>query len=142
MIPQPKNIWLNLPVSNVRKSREFYKAIGFRPHPMHEGNEELGSFLIGEHDFVLMLFGEDTFKTFTDNEIADTHKGTEVLINVDAASPEEVDAFADRVRAAGGKIYAQPGESQGWMYAFGFCDPDGHRWSVLHMDMSKMPENN
>jgi uncharacterized protein YndB with AHSA1/START domain len=43
------------------------------------------------------------------------------------------------VRKAGGKIYAEPGESQGWMYAFGFEDLDGHRWSMLYMDISKMP---
>ena len=28
----------------------------------------------------------------------------------------------------------------GWMYGFGFCDIDGHRWNVLYMDMSKMPK--
>jgi hypothetical protein len=47
--------------------------------------------------------------------------------------------IAEIVRKAGGKIYAEPGESQGWMYAFGFEDLDGHRWSMLYMDISKMP---
>ena len=32
-----------------------------------------------------------------------------------------------------------PVESQGWMYACGFEDLDGHRWVMLYMDMSKMP---
>jgi predicted lactoylglutathione lyase len=61
-----------------------------------------------------------------------------VLISFDAESPAEVDEIAQKVTAAGGVIYAQPGESEGWMYACGFCDPDGHRWNPLFMDMSKM----
>ncbi|NNE77836.1 MAG: extradiol dioxygenase, partial [Pricia sp.] len=78
---------------------------------------------------------------FTQNEIADTTKGTEVLLNIDAQSRSEVDEMAQKVRNAGGKIYAHPGESQGWMYAFGFEDLDGHRWSMLYMDMDKMPKH-
>ena len=135
-----KSIWLNLPVRDIKKSKEFFKAIGFRQNPMHENAEHLGSFFIGEHNLVLMLFPEEAFKTFTANAISDTAKGTEILLNIDAQSKEEVDAMAETVRRAGGTIYAEPGESQGWMYAFGFIDLDGHRWSMLYMDMDKMPK--
>ena len=134
-----KSIWLNLPVNNVKKSKEFFKAIGFKLNPMHENTEDVASFLIGENNFVLMLFPNDVFKNFTQNEIADTKKGTEVLINIDAQSKIDVDEMATKVRIAGGRIFAEPGESQGWMYAFGFEDLDGHRWIMLYMDISKMP---
>jgi predicted lactoylglutathione lyase len=134
-----KNVWLNLPVRDVGKSKDFFKAIGFKINPMHENAKDLSSFFIGENNFVLMLFPNEVFKNFTQNEIADTKVGTEVLINIDAQSKEEVDEMAKIVRRAGGKIFAEPGESQGWMYAFGFEDLDGHRWSMLYMDMSKMP---
>jgi uncharacterized protein len=53
---QTKNIWLNLPVRDVKKSKAFFKAIGFRENPMHQNNEHLASFFIGEKDFVMMLF--------------------------------------------------------------------------------------
>jgi uncharacterized protein len=134
-----KSIWLNLPVKNVSKSREFFKAIGFRENPRHANDRNAASFFIGEHDFVLMLFPYDTFKGFIRGEIADMKKGNEVLINIDAQSREDVDKMAEKVRQAGGKIFGEPGESQGWMYAFGFEDLDGHRWSMLYMDMSKAP---
>jgi len=134
-----KNIWLNLPVTSVNESKEFFKAIGFKINPRHENAEDVASFLIGENNFVLMLFPNNIFKNFSQNEVADTTKGSEVLINIDAQSREEVDEMAKKVRAAGGKIFAEPGESQGWMYAFGFEDLDGHRWIMLHMDLSKMP---
>jgi len=109
---------------------------------MHDKAEHLASFLIGEHNFVMMLFPEKDFKGFVQNKIADTTKGTEVLLNIDAQTRAEVDEMAKTVRKAGGKIFAEPGESQGWMYAFGFEDLDGHRWSMLYMDFDKMPTAN
>ncbi len=135
-----KTIWLNLPVKNLKKSKTFFNAVGFRENPMHEKAEHLAGFLIGENNFVMMLFPEESFKSFSGNEIANTTKGTEVLINIDAQSKAEVDEMAETVRKAGGKVFAEPGESQGWMYAFGFEDLDGHRWSMLYMDMEKMPK--
>ena len=134
-----KTIWLNLPVQDVQKSRAFFKAIGFRENPMHADAGHLASFFIGQHDFVLMLFPQQAFERFAGNSTADTGKGTEMLINIDAQSREEVDAMAELVKRAGGTIYAKPGEAEGWMYAFGFADPDGHRWSMLYMDTSTMP---
>tara|TARA_R110000868_G_scaffold374258_1_gene638661 strand:- start:243 stop:656 length:414 start_codon:yes stop_codon:yes gene_type:complete len=135
-----QQVWLNLPVKDIEKSKIFFRAIGFKENPMHKNDKHLGSFFIGENKFVLMLFPEETFKTFSGNAISDTTKGNEVLINFDAESMEEVDAMAEKVRKAGGKIYAEPCESQGWMYAFGFEDLDGHRWCMLYMDMAKMPK--
>ena len=134
-----KNVWLNLPVRDVEKSKNFFKAIGFKINPMFEDAKDVASFLIGENNFVLMLFPNDVFREFVQNAVADTKKGTEVLINIDAQSKVEVNEMAKIVRKAGGRIFAEPGESQGWMYAFGFEDLDGHRWSMLYMDMSKMP---
>jgi predicted lactoylglutathione lyase len=72
--------------------------------------------------------------------VVDTGKGSEVLFSFDAESREEVDALAKKVEHAGGDIYGQPSETQGWMYGFAFADPDGHRWNMLYMDMSKMPK--
>lgn len=134
-----KSIWINLPVKNLKQSKAFFKAIGFRENPMHAEAQHLGSFFIGENDFVMMLFPEDSFANFTQNEVCDTLKGTEVLLNIDAQSKAEVDEMAQTVSKSGGKIYAEPSVSQGWMYAFGFEDLDGHRWSMLYMDMDKMP---
>ena len=135
-----KSFWLNLPVKDIKKSKTFFKNIGFRENPMHSEATHLASFFIGEKDVVMMLFPEKDFKNFTQNGIADTQKGTEVLFNIDAQSRKEVDEMAKTVRAAGGQIFAEPAESQGWMYAFGFEDPDGHRWSMLYMDLEKMPK--
>jgi predicted lactoylglutathione lyase len=134
-----KQAWLNLPVKDLEVSRRFFSDIGFRSNPMHDNNPHAASFFIGEQNFVLMLFPAKAFEGMVHTKVADTSQGHQVLINIDAESPEEVDAMAETVRKAGGKIFAEPGQAEGWMYVFGFEDPDGHRWAVLHMDMSKMP---
>ena len=48
-----------------------------------------------------------------------------------AERPEDVDATADRVRAAGGTVTKEPADAEFFegrsMY---FCDPEGHCWEV------------
>jgi len=135
-----KEFWVNLPVKDVKRSRDFFTEIGFTLNQRYGNSDESASFLIGDKNVVLMLFSEPIFKGFTSNEISDTRRASEVLFSIDAETREEVDALAKRVKDAGGKIFGGPGEKQGWMYGFGFTDPDGHRWNVLYMDMSKMPK--
>ncbi|WP_074727780.1 MULTISPECIES: VOC family protein [Paenibacillus] len=87
-----------------------------------------------------MLFPEPVFKNFTGNEIADPKQSSEVLFSIDAESRGEVDEIAKRAVEAGGMIFSEPAEHQGWMYGCGFADLDGHRWNALYMDMSKLRE--
>ncbi len=134
-----KQFWINLPVSDMARSKQFFTDIGFRVNPLHEHNPEIGSFYLDKNDTVMMLFSKESMEGFMANPIADTSAGNEILLNIDAESKQEVDEMAEKVRIAGGVIYAEPGESDGWMYAFGFVDPDGHRWSMLYMDMGKAP---
>ena len=135
-----KQIWLNLPVKDVAKSKLFYQQIGFQENPMHQNSALLGSFFVGENKVVLMLFPESTFEKFANTKIADTQLGTEILLNIDAETRAEVDEMAVRVKNAGGTIFSEPTQAEGWMYAMGFLDLDGHRWCMLHMDFETMPK--
>ena len=135
-----KELWINLPVKDVARSREFYKQLGFKLNPNHPVNDQMAAFLVGEKEIGLMLFAEAQFKEFSDHNIPDPGNGTSTLFSIDAESRQEVDELAEKVKEAGGSIYGEPGEKDGWMYGCGFIDPDGHRWSILFMDMSKMPQ--
>jgi len=133
-------LWINLPVKDLEKSKKFFSELGFSFNTEHGNSPVSASLVIGKN--VVMLFDENSFKGFTKTAITDTGKTNEILISMDAESKEEVDALAKKVSNAGGTIYSEPGEKDGWMYGFGFADPDGHRWNVLYMDMSKMPNHN
>lgn len=132
-----KQIWLNLPVKNVAKAKDFFWKIGFSFNEQHDTPSST-CMVVGENHFVVMLFEEILFSGFSQNDVTDTKLSSEVLISIDADSREEVDELAKKVQEAGGNIFAEPAESQGWMYGFGFADLDGHRWNVLFMDFSKL----
>ena len=135
-----KQIWLNLPVKDVLKSRVFYEQLGFTFNPRHDENDNTAQcMLVGDNNFVVMLFPEDSIKLFAKIEINDTSKTSQFLISIDAESREDLDTLTAKAAAIGGHIYSEPEEIQGWMYGSGFADLDGHRWNILFMDMSKMP---
>ena len=134
-----KEIWLNLPAKDLNKTKKFFSEIGFTLNEQ-QTNDQMVCFTVGEKAMTVLFFDEETFKGFTKNEIADTKAGTEMLISFDAESREEVDETARKVFDAGGTIFAEPSEIQGWMYGFAFADPNGHRWNQVFMDFSKLPE--
>lgn len=132
--PSPTSIWLNLPVADLPRAKAFYRAIGLRENPRHAENTHLGSFLVGEHDFVLMLFPKEVFAGYTALPVTDTTASSATLINLGADSRDAVETIAEAARNNGGLVYTEPQLVQSWMYVCGFTDPDGHRWSVLFMD--------
>jgi predicted lactoylglutathione lyase len=133
-----KELWINLPVKDLKRSKVFFTKLGFSFDDRY--NNDVGaSLVIGDKNIVVMLFTEAAFKNFTGNSIPDLKQGTEVLFSIDAESKEEVDEMAQKVVKAGGTIYAEAEDNDGWMYGFGFADLDDHRWNVLYMDSSKMP---
>lgn len=134
------DLWLNLPVKDLAASIRFYTHIGFQINPGPGNTAHSASFLVGDKKVVLMLFVQDMFTGFTQNPLVDTAKGTEVLLSIGASTRDEVDDYVIHARQAGGSVYADPGESNGFMYGCGICDPDGHRWNPLFMDMSKLPK--
>ena len=139
-----KEIWLNLPVKNIAKAKEFYEKIGFKPqenHPCQEDQPDpkMCEFSVGEKEFSLVLIEAETFKGFAQNEIPDPQTHTEILLSIGAGSRVEIDEMASRVFEAGGTIFSAPAETQGWMYGFAFTDLDGHRWNQVFMDGEKMP---
>ncbi len=134
-------VWINLPVKDINRSRAFFSDIGFTID-LNAGNPSISvTLLLGAKKVVVMLFEENVFRSFTGHPLTDTGKSSEVMISFDAESREEIDEIAAKVSAAGGTLFGKPADIQGWMYGFGFTDPDGHRWNGLHMDMSKMPKH-
>ena len=133
-----KELWLNLPVQDVRKSKEFFTRLGFTFNTQHSDTDDAACLLVGNSNVVVMLFAEPTFKNFSKQEIAPTQEVTEILLSLGAATRNEVDDMAQKVLEAGGTIFSEPAEIQGWMYGCGFADLDGHRWNVLYMDASKL----
>lgn len=134
----PTKVFINLPVKDLKKSIQFFESLGFSFNP-HFTDEKAACLVISEDSIYAMLITEPFFKTFTQKEICDAKKQTEVLIALDAQSREEVDTMVRKAVGAGGSVYMKP-QDHGWMYGHSFADLDGHQWEVLFMDESQAPQ--
>ena len=134
----PKQIFVNLPVKDLKRSMDFFSNLGFSFN-LQFTDEKAACLIINDGSIYAMLLTEPFFKNFTKKEIADAAKTTEVLIALDMDSKEKVDDMVKKAIEAGGSTYADP-QDHGWMYQHSFADPDGHQWELLYMDESKMPQ--
>lgn len=132
----PKEFWINLPVADPARSRAFFEAIGFGVDAA-TSSDRMVAMRLGEKRLAVMLFPKAHFARFAGVDAADAARSAEVMISFDAESRAEVDALPAKVTAAGGTVFAEPAEIDGWMYGAGFADPDGHRWNILHMDPAR-----
>jgi uncharacterized protein len=125
-----KQIFVNLPIKNVERTRAFFAGLGFSFNPQYSNDQAL-CMQIGENIFA-MLLAESFFKTFTKKPVADATRSTEVLVCLSCESRAEVDDLVARAIAGGGTAPNAP-QDHGFMYAHGFEDLDGHVWELVHM---------
>lgn len=124
-------IFLNLPVKDLNKSKEFFAKLGFTFNPQFT-NQNAACMVISEDNYAMLLV-ESFFKTFTKKEIVDAKKNTEVLIALSAENKAKVDEMLGKALAAGAKEPRAP-QDHGFMYGRAFEDPDGHNWEIFWMD--------
>jgi predicted lactoylglutathione lyase len=125
------NLFVNLPVSDLKKSIEFFTKLGFTFNSQF--TDETATCMIVAENIFVMLLTKEKFKTFTPKEICDATKSTEVLVALSIENRERVDELVRQAVAAGGTIYNEP-QDHGFMYSHGFQDLDGHIWEIFYMD--------
>lgn len=131
-----KQIFVNLPVKDVERTKAFFSKLGFGFNPDFS-NEQALSMVIGENIFA-MLLAEPFFQGFTKKPIADATKTTEVLVCLSCESRAEVDQLVAKAVAAGGTA-PNPPQDHGFMYGHGFTDLDGHVWELVFMEPNAVP---
>jgi predicted lactoylglutathione lyase len=125
-------IFINLPITDMERSKRFYEAIGARNEPKF--SNEMGAMMQFSDQIAVMLLKHDFYGTFIAKPIADPQESSQVLLAISCDSPEAVDAMVEAAAAHGGK--ADPGPKQdmaGMMYGRSFEDPDGHHWEPMWM---------
>ncbi len=125
------NIFINLPIKDLTKSMNFFKALGFDFNKQFT-NEKAASLIIGENIYA-MLVTEPFFKTFIKKEIADASTTTEAIVAISVESKAQVDELVDKALSAGATKYKET-DDYDFMYSRSFQDLDGHLWEVLYMN--------
>lgn len=131
-------IFVNLPVEDLRKSIEFFSKLGFKFNPRF--TDETATCMIVADDIYIMLLTKEKFRTFTPNKICNAKKSTEVLVCLSLEKREMVDEMVRKAVVAGGTTYDEP-EDHGFMYGHGFQDLDGHIWEIIHMEPRAMKQS-
>lgn len=126
-------IFVNLPVSDLDRSKAFYEAIGFTNEPNF--TNEMAACMVLSDAIYVMLLKHDFWKTFTSKAIPDAKENAQVMLAISRDSREAVDAIVETAAANGGRADCNPKQDLGFMYGRSFEDPDGHIWEPNWMDM-------
>jgi predicted lactoylglutathione lyase len=132
MLAMTRMIFVNLPVSDLQKSRGFLEALGAVNEPKF--TDETAACMTFSEAIHVMLLTHDKFRQFTPRPIANASAGSEVLLCLSSESRESVDSTVERAVAAGGTADPSPKQDYGVMYGRSIADPDGHIWELMWMD--------
>ncbi|GEJ47895.1 MULTISPECIES: VOC family protein [unclassified Chryseobacterium] len=129
-------IYVNLPIKDVQKTREFWTKLGFSINEQFSDDKAI-CVIMKENHIYAMFLREEFFQTFTNRPFA---KGdtTQVLLAIGVNSRDEVDNMVKTAIENGGSKYSEPMD-HGWMYQSSFADLNGHQWEVMHADVSQLP---
>lgn len=133
---QSTKIFVNVPVKDLKRSMDFFNALGFEFNPKF--TDENAACMVFSEDGYAMLLTEPFFANFTKNGICNTATHSEALVAFSCNNREDVNAILQKAIAAGGRQAMDPVD-HGFMYSCSFYDLDGHHWEPLWMD-PKMAE--
>lgn len=131
-----KQIFINLAVSDLQRSMDFYTALGFTNNPQF--SDDSGKCMVWSDNIFLMIMLPEKFSTFTAKPIADTKSNIAGLFSLSVDSTDEVNSIMANGLNAGG---IEPNEMRdyGFMQQRTIEDFDGHTWEVFYMDITKFP---
>jgi uncharacterized protein len=133
-----KSIYINLPVTDLKKTRAFWTGLGFSFNEDFS-NDDAICLVMNEGLIYVMLLRKDFFQTFTSKQIGDNNI-TRGLIAIEVDSKDKVNSMVNKAFDLGAKRYREATD-HGWMFYDSFEDLDGHQWEVLFTDSSQIPTN-
>ena len=128
-----KMIFVNLPVTDLERSKNFYEEIGFSNNPQF--SDDTAACMVVSEAISVMLHTHDKWRTFTSRPIPSTG-ASEVMLAVSCESRDAVNSMNGSASANGGTADINPVQDLGFLYNRSFADPDGHVWEAVYMDFS------
>jgi len=115
----------SLTCKNLDSAIRFYRdAIGFTVEHSFEHEGKVVAAVIAAGDIRIVLNQDDGKLGW------DRIKGQGFYLQVNVAAPADVDAAAERIKAAGGSLLNEPADRPWGARMFQFLDPDGFKLGV------------
>lgn len=124
-------IFVNLPVTDVARSRRFCQALGWTIN--EKFSDETAACVVVSDTIYFMILNHDRFTGFATKPLANPATSTAVMIALSRESREAVDAMTEAALNAGG-AEPKPANDMGFMYTRVFHDPDGNVFEAFWMD--------
>ena len=124
-------IFVNIPTSDLERSKEFYTALGAEINPLF--TDENAACIVWDENVYFMVLTREYFATFTDKEVADPATTAQALIALSRVSRTHVDATLELGLVNGGSE-PRPAQDYGFMYSRDLEDLDGTILEFLFMD--------
>jgi hypothetical protein len=131
-----KSIYVNLPVKDLYKTRDFWTKLGFSFNEQFSDDKAL-CLVLNEGLIYSMLIAHDFFGTFTNRPISDGST-TQVLTAIEVDNREQVDSIV-RLALQNGATRYKESSDHGWMYYDSFADLDGHQWEIIFTEPNQKP---
>jgi uncharacterized protein len=127
----PQMIFVNIPVTDVARSRKFYEALGYTIN--EKFSDPTAACVVVSETIYFMILNHERFQGFATKPLADPATTTAVMIALSADSRAAVDATTEAALKAGGSE-PKPAQDMGFMYSRAFQDPDGNVLEAFWMD--------
>ncbi len=131
-----KQIFINLAVSDLQKSFDFYTALGFTNNPQF--SDDSGKCMVWCENIFVMIMTNEKFKIFATKPIADTKSNLAGLFSLSVESVDEINKILTNGLEAGG-IEPTEMKDYGFMQQRTIEDFDGHTWEIFYLDINKFP---
>ncbi len=130
-----KQIFINLPVSNIEKSYALYKALGFTVN--EQFSDATAKCMVWSDTIFVMLLSYEKINAFTSKPIADTKTNIAALYALSLSGVAEINNLAQAAINLGA-TEPVPCKDHGFMQVRTIEDYDGHTWELFFMDMTNM----
>jgi predicted lactoylglutathione lyase len=129
----PQMIFVNIPVTDVARSRKFFEAVGYKIN--EQFSDHTAACVVVSETIFFMILNHERFQGFATKPLANPATSTAVMVALSQDDRAAVDRVIAAAVAAGGSE-PKPATDMGFMYNRVFQDPDGNVFEAFWMDPS------
>ena len=126
-----KQIFINIPVSDIEKSMQFYLALGFTLNPLFTDKEQKS--LVWSDSIHLMLQSRHFSNSYLEKQMIDARKYQMPSFTLPLESMGLVNEIMENGIKAGG-IEPFASISEDFMFLRSIEDIDGYIWGLMYLD--------
>jgi predicted lactoylglutathione lyase len=126
-----KMIFVNLPIADVVRSREFFGGLGYTFN--EQFSDEKALCLVISDTIFAMLVKPEYLNTFLDKPVGDPKQAVTAILSLTFDSREELATHCEKAFSLGARNYKEPVD-MGFMFQWGYEDLDGNIWEGFWMD--------